>query len=50
MLDELQVENLIFDILTSFDLAMASEGIDTRTRGRVMLTVEDAIDNNAGRE
>ena len=50
MLDELQVDNLIFDILNAFDLAMAFEGIDDLTRGRVLLAVEDGIVNNAGKD
>ena len=50
MLDELQVENLIDDILECFNLAMAFEGIDARTRGRVLLAVEDGIVNNAGKD
>jgi len=50
MLDETQIDNLIFNILESFNLAMAFEGIDAGTRHRILLAVEDGIVNNAFEE
>ena len=44
------VDQFIFDLLDSFNLAMASEGIDVITRSAVLLTVEDSIVNNIPEE
>jgi len=41
-----EIDKFIFDLLDSFNLAMASEGIDAITRSAVLLTVEDSIVNN----
>jgi len=44
------IDQFIFDLLDSFNLAMASEGIDVITRSAVLLTVEDSIVNNIPEE
>ena len=45
-----EIDKFIFDLLDSFNLAMASEGIDAITRSAVLLTVEDSIVNNIPEE